>query len=371
MNAPVLSLSRRLRVSPFEQRSLQGSKSASVYNHLVLPTCYESLEGDYWHLREHVQIWDVACQVQVQVSGPDALEFIEYLTPRDVSRCAVGQCIYTPLVDECGGIINDPLILRLADDCFWISLSDSDVLLWAKGLALGKGFDVQIRDPDVFPLSIQGPKSAELLSRVLGDGIRDLRFFRFVETLIADTPVVVARTGWSGQGGYEIYLREPRDGIKLWDTLVAAGEGLQVRPGCPNLIERIESGLLSYGNDMTLANNPIEAGLDRFFKLGKPADYLGRVALEKIAAEGVSSRLVRLTIAGAPLANPRTVYAICDETGVETGAVTSTVYSPRLETNVAFAYVPVAAAEPGNRVSVMTPDGVREATVTDEHWQTA
>ncbi len=151
---------------------------------------------------------------------------------------------------------------------------------------------------------------------------------------------------------------------------MAAGEGLQVRPGCPNLIERIESGLLSYGNDMTLANNPIEAGLDRFFKLGKPADYLGRVALEKIAAEGVSSRLVRLTIAGAPLANPRTVYAICDETGVETGAVTSAVYSPRLEINVAFAYVPVAAAEPGNRLSVMTPDGVREATVTDEHWQT-
>ena len=162
---------------------------------------------------------------------------------RDVSRCAVERCIYTPLVDECGGIINDPLILRLADDCFWISLSDSDVLLWAKGLALGKGFDVQIRDPDVFPLSIQGPKSAELLSRVLGDGIRELKFFRFVETVIADTPVVVARTGWSGQGGYEIYLREPRDGIKLWDTLVAAGEGLQVRPGCPNLIERIESGL--------------------------------------------------------------------------------------------------------------------------------
>ena len=368
MNAPVLSLSRRLRVSPFEQRSLQGTKSASVYNHLILPTCYESLEADYWHLREYVQLWDVACQVQVEVSGPDALEFMEYLTPRDVSRCAVGQCIYTPLVDECGGIINDPLILRLADDRFWISLSDSDVLLWAKGLALGKGFDVRIVDPDVFPLSIQGPKADELLSRVLGDTIRELKFFRFMETTIAETPVVVARTGWSGQGGYEVYLREPQSGIRLWDTLAEAGQGLGVRAGCPNLIERIESGLLSYGNDMTLANNPIEAGLDRFFKLGKPADYLGRAALEKIAGEGVASRLVRLLIAGEPVANPRTVYPVETESGPGIGSVTSAVYSPRLDTNIAFGYVPVADSEPGTRVWVTTPDGVREACVTDTQW---
>ena len=149
MNAPVISFSRRLRVSPFELRSLEGSKSASVYNHLVLPTCYESLEADYWHLREHVQLWDVACQVQVEVQGPDAANFVEYLTPRDVSRCQVGQCIYTPLIDEAGGIINDPLILRLADDRFWISLSDSDVLLWANGLALGKGGDVRVFDHNV------------------------------------------------------------------------------------------------------------------------------------------------------------------------------------------------------------------------------
>jgi len=369
MNAPVLSLSRRLRVSPFELRSLQGTKTASVYNHLVLPTCYESLEADYWHLREHVQLWDVACQVQVEVSGPDAMTFMEYLTPRDVSRCAVGQCIYTPLVDECGGIINDPLILRLAEDRFWISLSDSDVLLWAKGLALGKGFDVRIFDPDVFPLSVQGPKADELLSRVLGDAIRELKFFRFMETTIAETPVVVARTGWSGQGGYEIYLREPGAGIRLWDTLADAGDGLQVRAGCPNLIERIESGLLSYGNDMTLANNPIEAGLDRFFKLGKPADYLGRAALEKIAAEGVSSQLSRLIIAGEPVANPRTIYDICNAAGAAMGAVTSAVYSPRLECNIAFGYVPVDATTPGTAVWVMTPAGLREAQVTDAEWK--
>jgi len=368
MNAPVISLSRRLRASPFEARSMQGITSASVYNHLVLPTCYESLEADYWHLCEHVQVWDVACQIQVEVLGPDARAFVDYLTPRDVSQCAIGQCIYAPLTDETGGIVNDPLILRLAADRFWLSLSDSDVLLWAKGLALGKGFDVRIFDPNVFPLAVQGPKADELLGRVLGDSIRDLTFFRFIETVIADTPVVVARTGWSGQGGYEIYLQEPAAGIRLWDTLMAAGQALQVRPGCPNLIERVESGLLSYGNDMTSANNPLEAGLDRFFTLGKSADYLGRGALEAIAAEGIRDRLVRLVIGGEPVINPRTVYAIQNARGEDIGMVTSAVCSPRLEQNIGFGYLPSDNCEQGAAVFVITPEGVREAWVADQHW---
>ena len=283
----------------------------------------------------------------------------------------MGQCIYTPLIDEAGGIINDPLILRLADDRFWISLSDSDVLLWAKGLALGKGFDVRVFDPDVFPLSIQGPKSADLLSRVLGDTIRELKFFRFIETEIAGTPVVVARTGWSGQGGYEIYLQEPDAGVTLWDTLAAAGEDLEVRPGCPNLIERIESGLLSFGNDMTLANNPLEAGLDRFFKLGKSADYLGRAALEAIAEAGVTQRLVKVVIAGEPIANPRTVYAIQDAAGEDIGTVTSAVYSPNLGKNIGFGYLPADGCEEGRRGTVLTPEGARELRVANDDWSSS
>ena len=368
MSAPTLTLARRLRASPFEARSLVGARTASVYNHVVLPTSYRSLEEDYWHLREHVQIWDVGCQVQVEVVGPDAYEFMEYLTPRDVSRCQVGQCIYTPLTDENAGIVNDPLVLRLAEDRFWISLSDSDVMLWAKGLALGRGLDVQVFDPDVFPVSIQGPKADDLLSRILGDGIRELKFFRFIETTIADTPVVVARTGWSGQGGFEIYLQEPRKGLDLWDALVAAGEGLELLPGCPNLIERIESGLLSFGNDMTLANNPLEAGLDRFFKLGKAADYLGREALEAIAAAGLEQRMARLVIDGEPVPNPRGVYSIQGTSGEATGSLTSVAFSPRLGFNVAFGYVPSADAAVGSVVKVDTPSGVREAQVVGNDW---
>jgi len=371
MNAPAITLARRLRASPFEERSISAARTVSVYNHVLLPTSYHSLEEDYWHLREHVQIWDVACQVQVEVVGPDAVALMEYLTPRDVSRCKLGQCMYTPLTDEQGGIVNDPLVLRLAEDRFWMSLSDSDVMLWAKGIALGRGLDVQVFDPDVYPLSIQGPKADELLSRVLGDEIRNLGFFRFIETEIVDTPVVVARTGWSGQGGYEIYLQDPAMGTVLWDALVAAGEGLELRPGCPNLIERIESGLLSFGNDMTLANNPLEAGLDRFFKLGKAADYLGRAALEAIAEAGLKQRMVRLVIQGDPVANPRTVYPIESSAGRGSGSLTSVAFSPRLGFNVALGYVPVADGEVGTAVTVMTPDGVRQARVADNDWSVA
>ena len=209
MNSPVLSLSRRLRKSPFEGRSHQGTRAASVYNHVVLPTAYASLEEDYWHLREHVQIWDVACQVQVQIQGPDALRLVEYLTPRDLSKIVPGQCVYAPLIDEQAGIINDPIIVCLAPDRYWLSISDSDVLLWVKGLAIGAGFDVEVTDPNVFPLSLQGPKSETLLSRLVKESLSEVRFFRFIETEIAGIPLVIARTGWSGQGGFELYLDAP------------------------------------------------------------------------------------------------------------------------------------------------------------------
>ena len=210
MSSPVLSLSRRLRQSPFEGRSHRGARAASVYNHVVLPTAYASLEEDYWHLREHVQIWDVACQVQVQIQGPDALRLVEYLTPRDLSKIVPGQCVYAPLIDEQAGIINDPIILCLAQDRYWLSISDSDVLLWVKGLAIGAGFDVEVTDPDVFPLSLQGPKSETLLSRLVEEPLSEVRFFRFIETEIAGIPLVIARTGWAARGDLNSIWMPPR-----------------------------------------------------------------------------------------------------------------------------------------------------------------
>ncbi len=370
MNAPVLSLSRRLRKSPFEARSHQGAKATSVYNHVVLPTAYVSLEEDYWHLREHVQIWDVACQVQVEVKGRDALKLVEFLTPRDLSAIVPGRCVYAPLLDESAGIVNDPIILCLAPDHFWLSISDSDVLLWVKGLALGAGFDVTVSDPDVFPLSLQGPKSEALLDRLIDESVGDIRFFRFIETQIAGIPLVVARTGWSGQGGFELYLSEPSEGERLWDTIAEAGADLNLRPGCPNLIDRIETGLLSHGNDMTLYNNPIEAGLDRFFTLGKSADYLGREALEKIAAEGPAQRMVRLVVPGAPVANPRETYSITVAESDTPGCMTSVAYSPRLQCNVGLGYVPSDNTSVGTAIEVSVAGTKRRGQIASQDWTT-
>ena len=370
MNSPQLSLSRRLRKSPFETRSHVGATRASVYNHVVLPTVYESLEADYWHLREHVQIWDVACQVQVEVRGPDALKFVEFLTPRDVSKCVPGQCIYAPLLDEHAGVVNDPIILCLSTDHYWLSISDSDVLLWAKGLAVGGGFDVEVHDPDVFPLSLQGPKSETLLSRLIAEPVEDIRFFRFIHTRIDDIDLVVARTGWSGQGGFELYLSKATEGERLWDIVVEAGADLNLRSGCPNLIDRIETGLLSHGNDVTLANNPIESGLNRFFKMGKTADYLGKQALEKIVAEGTAQQFVRLVFPGDPIANPREYYPLSVSGTAELGQVTSVIYSPRLGYNVGLGYVPASATAVGTTVTLSLPSGAVSGNIADKDWHT-
>jgi len=369
MNPPVLSLSRRLRKSPFEGRSHHGARAASVYNHVVLPTAYASLEEDYWHLREHVQIWDVACQVQVQIQGPDALRLVEYLTPRDLSKMVPGQCVYAPLIDEQAGIINDPIILCLAPDRYWLSISDSDVLLWVKGLAIGAGFDVKVTDPDVFSLSLQGPKSETLLSRLVTEPLSQVRFFRFIETEIAGIPLIIARTGWSGQGGFELYLDAPSEGERLWDAIVDAGADLDLRPGCPNLIDRIETGLLSFGNDMTLRNNPIEAGLDRFFKMGKAAEYLGQKALEQIAESGPDKRMVRLVVPGAAIANPRETYAM--EVGEEkrSGEITSITYSPRFDCNVGLGYVPAEASHVGTQVIIQGPNEVVTGQIANNDWR--
>ena len=371
MTLPVLSLSRRLRRSPFEGRSHHGARAASVYNHVVLPTAYASLEEDYWHLREHVQIWDVACQVQVQIQGPDALRLVEYLTPRDLSKIVPGQCVYAPLIDEQAGIINDPIILCLAPDRYWLSISDSDVLLWVKGLAIGAGFDVEVTDPDVFPLSLQGPKSETLLSRLVEEPLSEVRFFRFIETEIAGISLVIARTGWSGQGGFELYLDAPPEGERLWDTIVDAGADLDLRPGCPNLIDRIETGLLSFGNDMTLRNNPIEAGLDRFFKMGKAAEYLGQKALEQIAESGPDKRMVKLVVPGAAIANPRETYAMEVGEAKRSGEVTSITYSPRFNCNVGLGYVPAEASDVGTQVFIHGPDEVVTGQIANNDWRTS
>ncbi len=365
MHEPVISISRRTRRTPFSSRiEAQGVGGFTVYNHMLLPTFFRGLEEDYHHLKRHVQVWDVTCEQQVEVAGPDAARLVQLMTPRDISRLAPGRCAYAPLVDETGGMINDPVILRLADDRFWISLADSDVALWGKGLALGMELDARVFEPGVGPIAVQGPKADDLLSRVLGDEVRDIRFFGFAVLPFAGHPFVVARSGWSKQGGFEIYIDDAPGGQALWDALFAAGGDLCVGPGCPNLIERIEGALLSHGNDMTLANNPFECGLDRFVNLDSHVEFIGRDALERIRASGGPDRIIRgIRFDGATAPACVEPWPVL-RSGAPAGQVTSAAWSPDLATNIALAMVERSAWDPGTQVSVTTPDGERDGEVT-------
>ncbi len=370
MTSSQLALSRRIRSTPFESRVLeQGPKVFSVYNHMTLSSVYRSPQEDYEHLCTHVQLWDVSAERQVEVVGPDALALVELITPRDISRCAIGQCVYAPLVDEHGGIVNDPIILRLADDRFWVSIADSDVLLWLKGITYGSGMEVKVFEPDVSPLAVQGPKADDLMTEVVGPEVREIKFFRFIETEIVGTPVYLARSGWSGQGGFEIYLQDSSKGIELWDAIWKKGQTFHIRAGCPNLIERLESGLMSYGSDMTLENNPIECGLERFLDLDKPAEYMSREALDKINRNGVDKIKVNLMIEGEPQSAPRATFDVVGQAGVKVGIVTSLAYSKKYGANLAFAIVNTESAAPGCLLKVVTGEGERVAIVKDRSWR--
>lgn len=370
MSTLPMILSRRLRASPFEDRVLENGASAfTLYNKMILPLVYESYEIEYEHLCEHVQIWDVACERQVEIVGPDALRLVELITPRDVSKCAVGQCKYAPLCDENGGIINDPIILRLAEDRFWLSIADSDVNLWVKGVAYGRGFDVRVFEPDVSPLAIQGPKADDLMADVVGEHTRDIRFFRFIDETVAGTPVKIARSGWSGKGGFEIYLQDSAKGNDLWDLFWEAGQKYNLRPGAPNLIERVETGLKSYGQDMTIDSNPFEAALEKYIDLDKEAEYMSREALAEIAKTGPEKRLVNLAIDGGQLDVMRAEWRVLDSSAEQVGVVTTRVYSPRFKSNIAFAIIDAAHAAVGTTLSVDADGDVRTASVRNERWE--
>ena len=333
-----------------------------MYNHMLLPVAIKSVVDDYWHLKQHVQLWDVSSERQVEIHGPDASRLIQLMTPRDLSTATVGRCMYTPLVDRAGGMVNDPIVLKLADDRFWLSIADSDVVLWADGLATGLGLDVAVFEPDVSPLAVQGPQAEQLVARVFGDAVRDIKFFRFESLPFRGHPLRVARTGWSKQGGFEIYLDEPTLALDLWDALWEAGSDLNVGAGCPNVIERIEGGLLSYGGDMDRSYTPFECGFDAFCHLDRPIEFIGRPALEAIAVAGPRRRIVGVLIDDDEL--PRCPIAWPVTTAdVEIGRVTSVAVSPARGCGVALATIDRAYCDPGTPVVVEAPDGPRDATV--------
>ncbi|MEQ8443153.1 MAG: dimethylsulfoniopropionate demethylase [Alphaproteobacteria bacterium] len=363
MQPPILSISRRTRRTPFTRRVTEaGVKGYTVYNHMLLPTFFRSVEEDYWHLREAVQIWDVSCERQVEVRGPDSQRLMQLLTPRDLSEMPIGQCYYIPIVDETGGMLNDPVALKLADDRYWISVADSDLLFWVKGLAAGLRLDVAVDEPDVSPLAVQGPKADDVVADVFGDQVRSIKFFRFEPLLWQGHEYMVARSGYSKQGGFEIYVPDTSLGEPLWDAIVEAGKPHDIHAGGPNLIERVEGGLLSYGNDMTRENTPHECGLGRFCQTADAIGCIGRDALIRVIMEGPNRQIRGLRIDADDVANPIDPYQIICQ-GEAAGQVTSAAWSPRLKTTVAIGMIESAFWEPGTQVTVETPKGPRPAEV--------
>lgn len=294
---PRIGLSRRLRSTPFTSRVLdQGVKAFTVYNHMLLPTEFISIEEDYWHLCSAVQVWDVSVERQVSITGPDATRLVQMMTPRNVGNVSGDRCVYLPLADHKGKLVNDPIGMRLEPDYWWLSISDSDVRLWAQGIAIGAGLDVEVNEADVWPLAVQGPLAKELMMRVFGPEIADIRFFRHRKMQYRSGQFTVAQSGWCKQGGYEIYVDNAALGQQLYDELFEKGQDLNVRPGCPNAIERLESTLLSYGNDMDQRHSVLESGLENFTDLDDEIASLSVEVLRQERDAGAKRRLMGLIL---------------------------------------------------------------------------
>jgi aminomethyltransferase len=357
----------QIRKSPFFDATVRwGARGFSVYNHMYIPRDFGDPVQNFWNLVNEAILCDVAVERQVEITGPDAARFMQLLTPRDLSEMVVGQCKYILITNAEGGIINDPILLRLGENHFWISLADSDVLLWAQGVAVHSGLDVSIREPDASPLQLQGPRSGEIMQALFGETIMDLRYYWLRELELDGIPLIVSRTGWSSELGYELYLRDSARGDELWERIMAAGAAFGLKPGHTSSIRRIEGGMLSYHADMDINTNPYELGLDRLLNPDMAADFIGKTALQRIRREGVTRRQVGLTIAAAPLGGPNTTFWPLHAGAKVVGKVTSAVYSPRLQQNIALAMVDIDHGQIGSELIVEMPAGPVPATVVEK-----
>lgn len=357
----------QIRKSPYFDATIRwGAKDFSVYNHMYIPRDFGDPQENFWNLVNHVILCDVAVERQVEITGPDAAIFVQRLISRDLSKCAVGQCKYVILTNAEGGILNDPIMLRLAENHFWISLADSDILLWAQGVAVYSGLDVHLCEPDASPLQLQGPKSGEVMQALFGESIADLKYYWLREYDLDGIPLIVSRTGWSSELGYEIYLRDASKGDLLWEKIMAAGQAFGIKPGHTSSIRRIEGGMLSYHADMDVNTNPFELGLDRLIDIDAEFDFIGKAALKKIRQQGVTRIQVGLIMDGPAMEGSNTQFWELEKDGQLVGKVTSAVYSPRLKKNIALAMVKAEFAALGTGFIVQKPLGNTSATVVEK-----
>ena len=357
----------QIRKSPYFDSTVKwGATGFSVYNHMYIPRDFGSPEKNFWNLIEKSILCDVAVERQVEITGPDAYKFTQLLTPRDLSKLSIGQCKYVLIVNNDGGILNDPVLLRLAENHFWLSLADSDVLLWAQGVAVNSGLNVKISEPDVSPLQLQGPTSQEIMVKLFGDDIRDLKYYWLREYNLDGIPLIVSRTGWSSELGYEIYLRDGSKGNELYEKIMSAGKEHGIQPGHTSSIRRIEGGMLSYHADADIHTNPYELGFDRLVNLETDIDFIGKEALKKIKQNGIKRKQVGLIIDCNPLSGPNTTFWPIEKDGKKIGKVTSAVYSPRLKKNIALAMIEINYSELGNQLHVQTHEEKYSATIVEK-----
>ena len=357
----------QIRKSPYFNSTVKwGATGFSVYNHMYIPRDFGSPEKNFWNLVNEAILCDVAVERQVEITGPDAAKFIQLLTPRDLSKLSIGQCKYVLIVNNDGGILNDPVLLRLAENHFWLSLADSDILLWAQGVALNSGLKVKVTEPDVSPLQLQGPTSQEIMVTLFGKDIRDLKYYWLREYNLDGIPLIISRTGWSSELGYEIYLRDGSKGNELYEKIMTAGKEHGIQPGHTSSIRRIEGGMLSYHADADIHTNPFELGLDRLINLETDINFIGKDALKKIKKEGITRKQVGLIIDCNPLSGPNTTFWPIKKDGKQIGKVTSAVYSPRLKKNIALAMIDINFSEIGANLEVNTHVGKYNSIVVEK-----
>jgi len=346
------------RRSPFFEATLRdGCTAYDIYNHMYLPGFFDDINKEYWALVNDVVIYDVGVERTVQVSGPDADRLIDMITCRDLTKCAVKQGKYMIVTAPDGGIVNDPVLLHVDENTWWMQLADSDAGLYALGVATAAGLDAQVSYPEAYPMQVQGPKSAMTLAKLVGPAIYDLKYYWCDRFEIGGIPVVISRTGYTAVPGFEVNILDPSRGTELWDAILAAGEEFSIRPAIPSMIRRLEAGIFNYGSDMTLENNPFELmGMERLVD-EQPQDYIGKEALERIRREGVKRKLVGVEIDGDELTFDPIGFWPASSGGTEVGKVTDAVWSPRLEKNIGYVWVPIELSRPGNRLDIESERG--------------
>ena len=357
----------QIRKSPYFNSTVKyGATGFSVYNHMYIPRDFGSPEQNFWNLVNEAILCDVAVERQVEITGPDATKFTQLLTPRDLSKLSVGQCKYVLIVNNEGGILNDPILLRLKENHYWLSLADSDILLWAQGVAVNSGLDVKISEPDASPLQLQGPKSGKIMETLFGKSINNLKYYWLREFNLDGIPLIVSRTGWSSELGYELYLRDSSKGDELWEKIMAAGKEFGLKPGHTSSIRRIEGGMLSYHADADIKTNPYEVGLDRLVNLNISANFIGKKALNKINKDGIKRQQVGIILDCKPLTGPNTTFWEVTKGGEIVGKVTSAVYSPRLKKNIALAMISIELSKVGSELDVKMMSKIVKATVVEK-----